>query len=668
MDVKVLELLKAEALEHPHVLSAKVDSKECCLITRIGIPLPQADEPQGVSKSGVRAEEDVKWLIPHNYPFEAPYVMLRKDFPCDFPHINPNKEDVSPCILEGSLKELLQQPKGFLGVLDQMVAWLRKAAMDELMDTEQGWVPMRNDDANGLFPFEESAIDVRIWDRNGVEVVDYCNCKLLIVLPNINAIYNRYIPNKIQNLSDLKSFCKLALDENTYCKLLENLKNLPCNSKNKGYVFVGIRRPCHIIGKRSNIEWLAFMVDIEYGGKKKMVVDRSRTSLLTVCEKVTPELLNRLSGCSRFLRGRIVQVGCGSLGSKISLHLARNGNDRFVFVDNDIFKAHNNARHSLMARSPIMKADLMRQAVQMLGEEAEAYPNLDGLAATPSENDLLIDSTASMAFRNELASNNLKCRIVHTALYNKGTYGVFLVEGSERNPRVDDLFAYVMRRAVLDGEYAIDFAAIDQETVIMGQSCSSVTTIMEDARISVHAAGMAMKMQNLLTKGFSNEGIVGCSTEENCSVKWNWRNVNKTWLPLKERIDGFSVRILSEAIIDMKKLSLQFSPNEVGGFIAGIVNRNTKTITVIKCLPPPKDCISTPTSFLLGFEGAKRHAKKIEKESGGMVTYLGTWHSHPVGGSASSTDKATYEKLFERRNFPTLCMIWKGDDGLECIP
>lgn len=116
-----------------------------------------------------------------------------------------------------------------------------------------------------------------------------------------------------------------------------------------------------------------------------------------------------------------------------------------MFVDNDIFKAHNNARHSLMARSPIMKADLMRQAVQMLGEEAEAYPNLDGLAATPSENDLLIDSTASMAFRNELASNNLKCRIVHTALYNKGTYGVFLVEGSERNPRVDDLFAYVMR-------------------------------------------------------------------------------------------------------------------------------------------------------------------------------------------------------------------------------
>ncbi len=41
------------------------------------------------------------------------------------------------------------------------------------------------------------------------------------------------------------------------------------------------------------------------------------------------------------------------------------------------------------------------------------------------------------------------------------------------------------------------------------------------------------------------------------------------------------------------------------------------------------------------------------------VTYLGTWHSHPRGGTASGTDKDTAVRLlFVRHYEPTVCLIW----------
>lgn len=667
--LEVLESVREEAQGHPHVIEAKIGVANNCLITRIKVPLPQRDEDSGVSSSGVKSEEDVCWSFSDRYPFEAPFAVLRSDFPRNFPHINPNKTDVIPCIIEGSMKELLQQPKGFLGLIDQMVVWLRKAAMDDLMDFEQGWVPMRNDEWGGYYHLEESKISGELWNLSGVKVVKIFSADVLVALPPINAKYSRYIPNSIQTLGDVKTFCREALDLKTYADLAEALKTLPCNRKSEGSVLIGVRRPCNIIGTASNIEWLPFAIEIEKGGNKRHVVDRSKARLLSICEIPSPELMKRLSGCSHAGINRIVQVGCGSLGSKIALHLARNGHKRFYFVDNAYFKAHNNARHALLARSPEPKADLMRRAVERLGAEASSIYDFSQMAHSLSENDIVIDSTASMAFRNELSFGAFQCRIIHTALYNKGRFGVFLVEGSKRNPRVDDLFAHIMRLAVLDGKCGINFSSVDQETVVMGQACSSVTTVMEDALISLHAAGMGMKVQDCISIGFEDEGIAGFSVEDDCSVRWNWERLDKTYLPLNERLDGFNVRILSDAIADMKCYAQQCAPHETGGFIAGIVNRNTMTITVVKCLPPTQDSVSSPTHFRLGQKGAKLHAQKIESESGGVLTYLGTWHSHPRGGTASSMDKSTYGKLFERRNFPTICLIWKCNRAsVECIP
>ena len=223
----------------------------------------------------------------------------------------------------------------------------------------------------------------------------------------------------------------------------------------------------------------------------------------------------------------------------------------------------------------------------------------------------------------------------------------------------------------MDGECSIDFAASDQEAFIMGQGCSSVTTVLEDSVISQYAAAMATKIQGWLSDGFNDVGVLGFTDKydrENCSVNWTWVDVEASCLPLTKRIDGYEVRVIAAAIDDMRRLSESNAPNETGGFIVGIVNRNTKVLTVVKCLQAPTDSSATPTQFLLGNEGAKRHSKVIEENSGGTLTYIGTWHSHPMGGTASATDRATYNKLFGRRNFPSLCLIWKVGGSIECIP
>ena len=38
---------------------------------------------------------------------KEPFITLRKDFPRDFEHINPNSEVVNPCIYDANLNELI---------------------------------------------------------------------------------------------------------------------------------------------------------------------------------------------------------------------------------------------------------------------------------------------------------------------------------------------------------------------------------------------------------------------------------------------------------------------------------------------------------------------------------------------------------------------------------
>lgn len=109
-------------------------------------------------------------------------------------------------------------------------------------------------------------------------------------------------------------------------------------------VILTARRPYRLIGTDSVIELCPYIVNI---GAPKLLQAGDRTPVRPAGHRqaITPTLLRRLSGDPDDDAGPIgwVQLGCGSLGSKIALHLARAGRAPSIVIDRSYFSPHNAA-------------------------------------------------------------------------------------------------------------------------------------------------------------------------------------------------------------------------------------------------------------------------------------------------------------------------------------
>ena len=656
--------------------------------------LPQDFEAKGVSNHGVMAIEPVRLVFSDRYPFVAPRVVLRDDFPRSFPHIYPSSDVVSPCIYEGSLTELLQQ-SGLERIIFQLVSWLRKAAADDLMDLSQGWEWMRNDNCKGILKgnfrlLRENVLDksfkgvfrARVlpctkeffraslsyekwaWDQGDGDLLP---C-FVYVAPQEKVI-SYYHPNKVTNVKELKEFFVTHVGVNTFDEAMSEV------AKQKGvgrFIAIAVvRRLVSLINTNTNLEVLPFLIKVKRTGKKHVSL-QSPVLLLGTSELCSPALMRQVSGHQPEFPGRIIQLGCGSLGSKLSLHLLRNGLPRICFVDTDMLSSHNMARHALTwGINGWFKSFAMASTAKLFGVEefVDKYDYIEA-STTASAIDLIVDSTASLAVRNRLTQDDVKARVVHTGLYGKMEHqcGICFIEGSDRNPRVDDICFHFMRANVLDDIGAVDYTAKNLERCTYGQGCSSLTMKVDDATISLLAAGMAHRVQKCIDSGFPDTGDCGYGrTEDGESVRWARLDMGKTLVLPGVRDDGYQVRVLSCAKDEMDRLAESAHKNETGGYLVGAIVPNTKTITVVACLPPPSDSRATPAEFILGVEGMKNVETTINEKSNCVLGVIGTWHTHPMGGRASITDWDTYDKIFEKRKCPTLCLIW-APTGIECLP
>ncbi|AWC20962.1 Sulfur carrier protein ThiS adenylyltransferase [Aminobacter sp. MSH1] len=134
---------------------------------------------------------------------------------------------------------------------------------------------------------------------------------------------------------------------------------------------------------------------------------------------VGPDLAaDRLGEDHRSLSERKVAViGCGSLGSKVAVSLARSGVGNFLLVDDDVLLAGNFVRHDLDWRDIVThKADGVARRVQLVNPTArtdvrrqrlggqESSGNLEGLIEVISQCDLIVDATSSAEAFNYLCA------------------------------------------------------------------------------------------------------------------------------------------------------------------------------------------------------------------------------------------------------------------------
>jgi integrative and conjugative element protein (TIGR02256 family) len=382
----------------------------------------------------------------------------------------------------------------------------------------------------------------------------------------------------------------------------------------------------------------------------------------------SPELLKKLSGAKQRLDSEqnIALVGGGSLGSKIGMHLVRNGNGPFMCIDNELFLPHNNARHALASIWANMKADMLAAAFFAVSGQLPAT-GINAISADYSNSRLIIDSTASFAIRSFLMGCSTRPPVISAGLYDRGKYGILFTENANRTTQISDLWAHLYLMSIHNTEIRQMLFSSQQEQITIGQSCSSNTLVMSDAQISLFASTFSLRIQRFLEDGLPASGeLLMVKTGQFGSLSVDRFEIPESLAVSPLRPKNWQVRLSSSVEKRMREASDRKAPNETGGVLLGSVFLNAKVVVVTDIIDPPPDSVETPTLFVLGTEGLEAQIKSVERKTNGKVTYLGTWHSHPFGGGASSTDKATASRLLFVRNYePTVCLIWTAKDVFE---
>lgn len=655
------------------------------------VNLPCSFIKTGITKIGVKNKEEVRFHFTSTFPLKAPTIQLRDDFPRCFPHINPAEKEVFPCIYEGDLSELLQQTGWMDEILNQLTDWLEKAASNDLMNYDQGWEPMRNDHNVGLMQYDIDAALSSFYNLNNspfIQEIYYEDRRSKILTGSLcdsnkfksaHALYfitskviSHYVPNTITNLSQLYEYAQsIGIDK---IKEIVEKVDLTHIHEDKLFIVLSVRRPTKIIGSEYNIEFLNFVISKTKHRKKKgrevkRTLPECSVGMMYHIADRSQNLLRRLSGVkTKTNESKVISlVGCGSLGSKIGIHLARAGNGPFQCIDNDIFMPHNNARHALTLTWAQNKAELLSLSIFSIGKIISSAASEDAWSVDYSKSRVIIDTTASFSVRNFLMSRADLPPVISCGLYNRGRSGLMLLENENKTGGLLKTWAYLYQQALVDNDIRDILFSSNLDSISIGQSCSSQTMIVDDARISLMAATMSLRIQHCLEVGLPKKAeILFTQYDDNYSLNTIERSVPE-FIPIESKKEKEWVVFVSKPLIErMRNFMFHKCPNETGGALLGSVFLYSKTVVITDIIDAPPDSVETPTFFILGIEGLEGKIKDAEKKTNGKVTYLGTWHSHPYGGSASETDKRTFEKLLFVRNYePTVCLIVTKNEIIE---
>lgn len=437
-----------------------------------------------------------------------------------------------------------------------------------------------------------------------------------------------------------------------------------------------IPRPRRLIGSDTTLELLDFVVeagdrirpDNKSWSPKAEVARLGHRTPLTL--RTAREISSRPSDSDL---GRLLFFGCGAIGSKVILHLARSGQGRMTLVDEDTLSPHNLVRHGLSHESVGMyKAEALKKNVKGMfyaddATEIEAI-NSSALAVLRGDRkgilagySRLIDATASSMILNALCQTDLPeglscCRV---EIADEGRLGFLTVEGPGRNPRLDDLQAMLFDKAIEDGDLSRwlrtnrerrerDVGPVLEE-INVGISCSSETMRLADEDVSLHAAAFSKGFRKSATEERRDGGGIQIGRfggEGNPTASVEWFGVPPVTVLRARNNPEWQVRLKAGLERELTALLREAAPDETGGLLVGLVNFKTKTVYVTRALVAPPDSVGDPSTFVRGVEQVPEELSHIADRTGGVLHYVGDWHSHPGGGRGlSRTDEQTADDL-----------------------
>ncbi|EPK8809781.1 Mov34/MPN/PAD-1 family protein [Pseudomonas aeruginosa] len=359
-----------------------------------------------------------------------------------------------------------------------------------------------------------------------------------------------------------------------------------------------------------------------------------------------------------------VLVGAGSLGSALLNLWGRSGWGRWTVIDKDHIKPHNLSRHGAYAQhigetKATVVAGLHAAAMEGATEivpvvadgcdfaQADVAQALAGAA-------LAIDASTTLEYPRAASVVDTLPRHFSVFVTPNGNAAVLLAEDAKRMQRLRTLEAQYYRALIQQdwGRVHLDGHA---STFWSGASCRDISLVMPYSRILGQASTLAEQIQAAVAR-------------EDALIRIWQRD------PARGGVEVHDVPAVPERRIALGELDLyiddgveqqlrvlrqQSFPNETGGVLLGYYDFNIKAVVIVAGLPAPSDSKASPDSFERGVAGLAEAVKDAAKRTAGMVGYVGEWHSHPPGHSASPS----------RHDLVQLVHLALGmaDDGLPAV-
>jgi integrative and conjugative element protein (TIGR02256 family) len=349
-----------------------------------------------------------------------------------------------------------------------------------------------------------------------------------------------------------------------------------------------------------------------------------------------------------------VLAGVGSLGASLAEIWAREAWGHWSLIDPDVLAPHNLVRHVAPADAVgFPKAQVVSvQASSVLGGARMPLPSIVArandlsnadVARTLRDAQLLVDASTTIEVPRDWSEQTDLPRGASVFFTHSGMSSVLLLEDKERKIKLSSLEAQYYR-AILNatwGEKHLERSGM----VRVGAGCRDHSLVLPFELVEIHSAQLARRLRKAVASENGaiqvwtlddNTGAISAAAVEVCPVK---------------EVTRIEWRIRWDAGVEERLHAMRDSclPSETGGVLVGVIDQKLRTITIVDASDAPPDSSADATSFVRG-EGGQDYVSRCEELTSGMVSYVGEWHSHPVGHTSdpSGTDHILLATLASR--------------------
>jgi len=204
-----------------------------------------------------------------------------------------------------------------------------------------------------------------------------------------------------------------------------------------------------------------------------------------------------------------------------------------------------------------------------------------------------------------------------------------LMEDTGRSLPLDALEAQYYRAVLRDGR--LDQHIRKERTFRYSAGCRDVTARIGQDDVALGSALLARQLR--------------CADDRALAAVWQQKDdgsVSRVEVPLYEsiRLDhGGWCFVLDHGLVEyVGSLRRERLPAETGGVLIGYFDVLHRRVYVVDALPAPDDSHERRDAFVRGCAGLPDAVRAIEARTGGQVSYVGEWHSHPDGAGVGRSN------------------------------